>query len=192
MTGDEIIALARADFGEAAPLTISADTSKEYLNRAQYELFQDLPPERQKANLLEEAVTATTGQGTITNTWDRIVEVYVNDVPAAPVGREVISNADYGTLFAPSIPVFHIDNSHVWVRPVGGTVKVVHLNPPNRITDTTVAVTSFREQWHRAMAFLITSYMYAQEEDTPQAAHYRAEYTQYIAGQLQQSSEESE
>lgn len=191
MTGNEILALARASFGERSELTVLNTEALEYLNSALQELYNDLPPERMKERLVETAVVMAANRGPITNTWDRVVEVYVNDKPAIQVPKEVIQNADYGNLFTPSVGIFHLDNSYVWVRP-SGTVKIVHLTPPAELVtlDLTAELAAFSRVWHPALAHLVTSYMYAQEEDQTQAQHYRGEYSQQILGLIQQMSEE--
>ncbi len=136
MTGDEIIALARANFGEETPLTVSEDTSLDYLNVAAQELYNDLPPERMKNLLNEDEVVMASGQGPIDNTWDQVLEVYVDDVPAAMVPREVIGNADYNTLFAPHIPIFHADLSGIlpWPSSLLPTCMLRKRIPPRLLT----------------------------------------------------------
>lgn len=191
MTGDEIIALARANFGEETALTVSEQTSEDFVNAALQELYNDLPVERLKNLLTESTVTMASNKGPIDNAWDQVIEVYVDDLPAVMVPRDVIQNADHNSLFAPPIAICHVDNSHVWVRP-SGTVKIVHLDPPDAISDFTAEVTDFSELWHSAIAMLVTSYMYAQEEDSTQAQHYRSEYSQSLASLLQQMEKETE
>jgi hypothetical protein len=191
MTGDEIIALARANFGESSPLTVSVQTAKDFLNAALQELYNDLPPERMKNRLTESVVVMTANQGPVENTWDRIIEVYVDDVPALQVPKDVIPNADHNSMFSPPVAIFHVDDKYVWVRP-SGAVKIVHVEPPGIIANFSSEVSVFSELWHSALALLTTSYMYAQEEDVTQAQHYRGEYSQTIASLIQQMEVEAE
>lgn len=193
MTGDEIIALARAHFGEETAQTVSTDNALDYLNISLQELFNDLPPSRIRNRLAEDSVALVSGQGGILNTWDRIVEIYVDDNPGIVVPKGAIEAADYGTLFAPAIPIVHFDDSHIWVRPTGSTVKVVHLEPPTPVTEgnRTNELAEFDEKWHPALAFLVASYMYAQEEDQAQAGYYKSEYMQMLSNMSASAEEES-
>jgi len=187
VTGDEIIALARFHFGEETPNTVSTDTVKDFLNAALMELYEDLPTERLKHLISTDSLSLTAGKGELLNEWDKVLEVHVDGSPAILVGREIIHNIDYGqlNLFEPVIPLFHINESHVWVRPTGSTVEVVHLGPPDVINNFGQEVTAFEEQWHAALASLVASFMYAQEEDIQQAQHYRGDYQQRISSLLQ-------
>jgi hypothetical protein len=187
VTGDEIIALARSHYGEETPNIVSADMAKDFLNAALMELYEDLPTERLKHLISTDSLSLTAGKGEFPDEWDKILEVHVNGSPAILVGREVIHNTDYGqlNLFEPVIPIFHINESHVWVRPTGSTVEVVYLGPPDVIDNFESEVTVFEEQWHAALASLVASFMYAQEEDLQQAQQYRADYQQRISSLLQ-------
>lgn len=182
MTGDEIINLARIHYGEETPNVVSSDSAKSFLNSAIMELYEDLPAERKKNLITTDTVSLTSGSGIIDDTWDKVLEVYANGVPAYLVSREVIYNSAYGqqNLFESVVPIFYIDDTQVWVRPDNATVDVVHIDPPVPIANFEGEVTAFDEQWHPALAFLVASYMYAQEEDVVQAQHYRAEYQQRL------------
>lgn len=190
MTGDEIIALARANFGEASPNTVSVQTAKDFLNSALQELYNDLPSSRMKNLIAEDSVALTSGQGLVVNTYDQVLEVYVDSLPAIQVPREVIRNSDHNDLFTSPVPIFYVDEKNLWVRPTTGLAKIVHLDPPGVIADFTQEVSVFAELWHPALALLVTSYLYAQEEDTTQAAHYRGEYSHTLTNLMQGVQEE--
>lgn len=181
MTGDEVIALAREFFGEPTANTVSTTAAKDYLNTALLELYNDLPPNRMRDRLSVDSVALTTGQGSIPNTWDRIVDIYVNDIPTFLVDRHVVYSAQELTYFEPSVPIAHFNEESLWIAPMAaGTVKVVHLEPPTLIATTSDEITEFKEQWHKALALLIASYMYAQEEDSAQAQYFKGEYQQML------------
>lgn len=182
MTPTEIITLARSHFGEPTPLTVDADTARDYLNASIRELYEDLPPDRLKGLLTEESVTLTAGEGDIDPTWDKIVELYVDGLPAHAVGRESIAHNDYNQFFESPVPIFHLDDSHVWVRPTTSTVEVVHIDPPAELVeaDDDVEFTDIEDIWHPALADLVAMYMYAQEEDAQQSELYRNAYQQKL------------
>lgn len=192
MTGDEIIALARASFGEAQPLTVSADNAKKYLNASLKELYEDLPPDRMKNLISTSSVAIVSGKGLVSDTFDKLLEVYVDDIPALQVSKSIIRGWDYGTLFQTEVPIFHWDTENLWVRPPLGAISVVHLDPPNPISNFTLEVSAFDNVFHEALAALVASKMYAQEEDATQAQHYRQEYLHSITSILETQGSEEE
>lgn len=182
MTPAEIITLARAQFGEETALTVSDDTARAFLNAALMEVYEDVNSPRLKNLLVEENVALTSGQGNVLDTWDKVVELYVYGLPAHPVAREVIQAYDYNEYYESPVPIFYVDDSHIWVRPTAATVQVVYINPPSEVTAGNEATeyTDIEEPFHAALADLVTSMMYAQEEDTPQAEWYRNSYQQRL------------
>ena len=190
MTPAEIITLARTHFGELTALTVSVASARSYLNAAIKELYEDLPVDRLKPLLNDEAISLTAGKGDIPSNLDRVVEVYVDNIPAVAVPREVITTSDYGNLFAPAFPVIHIDSSHIWVRPVStNTVAITYLQAPTVITagNEGSEITEIPVPFHESLSYLVASYMYAQEEDVQQAQWYRNEYMNRLMSLSQQA-----
>lgn len=178
MTPQEIIALARAQFGEANALTVTATTARDFLNAAIKETYEDLPPSRLKNLISETTVTLTAGKGSVLATWDKILEVYADNIPCMMVSREVIHQHDYSQFFASPTPICHIDDKNVWVRPTTSTCKVLTLSIPTEVTSGNEGTeyTGLDKVWHPALADLVTAAMYAQEEDAAQADQYRKAY----------------
>lgn len=178
MTPVEIIALARAQFGEASAMSVSEVSARDFLNAAIVELYEDLPSDRLKGLLSVTSVSLTAGKGSIDPTWDKILEVYVDGAPASVVPRDTISHHDYNEFFESVVPITHIDDDSVWVRPTTGTCSVLHLDPPVEVTAANEGTeySSIDDIWHPALADLVTAAMYAQEEDVQQAEQYRSAY----------------
>lgn len=191
MTGDEIIALARQHFGEPTASSISTTQAKNFLNAAVQEMYGDLPVDRLRDLVEVSSLTFTDGQDDIPSTWDRVLAVYVGGVAAVAVSPETIQTSDTGAFFTALVPLYSLDTSHMWVRPVGGTVTVAHIDAPAEITNFTTEVTSFGVNWHPALASLVACYMYAQEEDAEQAQYYRNEYLAQVTSVSQQMEAES-
>ena len=186
MTPNEIIALARIHFGEPNPLTISSTDELVLFNESMREIYSDLPSDRLKSLISEDTVTITgDNRGPVDSSWDRVIEVYVNDRPAIQAPKETIRNSELSSYFAPAVPIFHVDEQYLWVRPheTGDVVKAVYLSPPSTVVtggrDT--EITEIHEAFHEAVALLLASYMYAQEEDLVQAQHYKGEYVSVIS-----------
>lgn len=186
MTPAEIIELARVHFGEETASSVSADSALKFLNEAQQELYQDLPPDRMKSLVQEASVATVDNQGVIVATWDKILDIYVDEIPAVQVSKEIIRNADRN-LFGPPIPVWYRDEKYVWVRPSGDLLVIFLQSPDDLVTgDLETELDSFDKIFHPALADLVAAYMYAQEEDGVQAQHYRAEYVGKISSVTEQ------
>lgn len=183
MTPDEIVELARVQFGEETALTVTDESAREFFNAAVMELYEDLPPDRMKPLMTTQSVALTSGKGDVVDTWDKILAVYVDGVPAHAIPRQAIQAHDYSQFFESPVPVFHLDDTHIWVRPTGSTCELVTIDPPSTIDTSTgddTEYTDFENIWHTALADLITSYMYAQEEDAQQAQLYYNAYSQKL------------
>lgn len=179
MTGADIITLARLHFGESTPLTIPADREADLLNTAVQELYKDLPIEKLRHLVTTDNVALTDGRGDLPSTWDTVVAVYLDGVPSVQVSTDVIRATELGPFYQPMVPVYAVDNNYLWVVPTG-TVTVSHVDPPAEITDLALEVDAFPGQYHELLSSLVTSYMYAQEEDVQQAGYYRSEYQQQL------------
>ncbi len=193
MTPAEIIVLARSLFGEVQPNTVTEEQTREYLSAALREIWSDLPSDNLKPLLTREPISINGGIGDISENWNRIIEVYVDDQPALQVAREVITSADFGDLFAPGFPIYHMDEQKIFVRPANaGNVDIIHVEAPTRITEANEGdvLEEIPKVYHEALAFLTASYMYLQEEDAGQAQAFRAEYTNKITSISQQLAAE--
>lgn len=181
MTGDEVIALARFYFGEETALTVPTAREADLLNSALLELYRDLPVDKLRHLLSTDSVALTNGRGDLPTTWDTVVSVYLDGISAVQVTTDVIRATELGDFWLPLVPVFALDNNYLWVVP-NGSVEVSHIDPPAEVTDTSATLDSaFPEQYHTALAALMASYMYAQEEDIQQSGYYREEYMQQLA-----------
>lgn len=183
MSPDEIVALARVQFGEETALTVSDESAYEFFNMAVMDMYEDLPPDRLKPLMTTESIILTSGKGDIDDAWDKILEVYVDSKPSQAVPRPVIQSHDYSEYFTSPVPIYYLDDTHIWVRPEGSTCEVVVLNPPSLVDTATgdaTDYTDFDDIWHTALADLVTSYMYAQEEDAQQASLYYNSYSQKL------------
>lgn len=192
MTGTEIIALALLHYGDSGSTYVSATDALQYLNEASLELYGDLPP-AYLVNLMTATAELTNAGGAIPidDAWDKIVEVYVEDTPAVQVTYDVIASADFNDYFSPSTPIYHVDTSTIWVRPVASGVIVTYLSPPSEITDASLEITDLDPIWHPVLAVLMASYMYAQEEDSQQAQHYKTIYQQKLTSFSMSNAEQS-
>lgn len=193
MTGDEVIELARFYYGEETANVVGEEEAKSLLNAALLEMYEDLPTARLKHLISEDSVSLTSGRTDVMDTWDKVLEVYVEGAPAFPVSREIIHNTRYGqeNLFTGVVPYFYADDHQLWVVPEDSTdVDVVYLSPPTLINQFTEEVDAFPEQFHPALASLVAAYMYAHEEDAAQAQHYRNDYQQRLVSMTQPTGEE--
>lgn len=192
MTGVEVIELARALFGEIEPNSVTEGQARDYLSAALRELWVDLPASDLRGLIESNSLTLTSGKAPIDSSWERILEVYVDGIPALQVNREVIANTDFGTFFAPGVPIYHIDESNVFVRPdSASSAELFYLPPPPRVTSVNETdELDIAQGFQEAAAFLTASYMYAQEEDAAQAQLFRSEYTNRIMSVSQQAASE--
>lgn len=188
MTPVQIIALARIQYGETDPNTVTANAARDFLNSAVKELYEDLPPSRLKNLLTQAAVVLTSGRGDVLTTWDKVVDLYVDNTPAIQVSREAIFQHDYSQYFSSPVPIFHVDDKYIWVRPTASTCHITFLAPPAAITagNEGVEFTGLDAVFHPALADLTTSFMYSQEEDVQQAELYRNAYQQKLGMLLAQ------
>lgn len=176
MTGDDIIAEARRNFGETTALTLTDPDFQRWVNTAQREVYSLLPLNEVDVLAETTTVTLTSGKGDLPPTLDRLLSVTVADVPAYPVPLETIQAFDASPYFTPYAPAFTQDGESIWARSAAGnptSVTVTHVDPPAEITDFTAEVAL--PKWHAVIVLLVTALAYAQEEDKGQAQHYRNE-----------------
>lgn len=174
MTGDEIIAEARTNFGETTELTVLTTTFENYVNTALRELYSLLSIAELEVLAQDSTVTVTAGKGPLPAELDHMLSVSVGGAPAQMVPIDVISTIDRSAFFETFVPVAASDGETLWVRPSATASAVVtHIDPPATITDFTADVAL--PKWHAALVLFVTAFAYAQEEDKGQAQHYRNE-----------------
>lgn len=190
MTPQEVIQRARGHFGEDTALTVQDVTFREWVTDALRELYNDLPAEEVRPLITEESVSLDTdadsvgdGRGTIPDTWDRVLNVKIDGVPALRQRPETIRHIDSNQFFAPTQKVWALLDKTLLVRPKGDlSVMVTHQDPPTKITATTETneITEVNKRWHIALVHLVASYAYQQEEDHESAAAYKRRYQDLV------------
>lgn len=189
MTPNEIVTLARTQFGEATALTISDATFQAWVNQALRELYTDVRPDLLRDLITEDdVVTAPSGNALIPPEWDRIMEVV--DPAGTPLYRvdpEVITFIDAtatNPFMVPPVGSYALVGQRLSVRPKStANVTVQHQDPPAAIdfgTDGDNPLTVVEEHWHAPLVHLVTSYAYQQEEDHNAAAHWRGRYASLV------------
>lgn len=175
MTGNEIIAEARLNFGEVTALTLSDADFEGWVNTALFELYELLNLSELEVLAQTSAVTLTSGKGPLPPDLDHLLSVQVDGAPAHLLGLEVPSIVDANPYLQPYAFVATHDGETLWVRGAGSpaSADVTYVAPPDRITDFTQAVVL--PKWHPVIVLLTTALAYAQEEDKGQAQHYRNE-----------------
>ena len=181
MTGDEIIAQARLNFGEREAATLTDPEFEKWLNDALQELYRTLylvlPDEELKFFLEESTETLVNGATSIPETWDRIADVRVEGNSITYLLPEHFPRIDSGKYFIPLVPVWTIHTDRIWVRPDDTPeIEVSYLERPSPITQFDTELTKVPHDWHPSLVWLVTSYAYAQEEDLQQAEHYRSRF----------------
>lgn len=184
MTGDDIIALAQLHFGESGGGTLTGPNFQDFLNAAIQELYNLMPNDAMKEQIQEALVSVnTSGIGDIPGTVERILGV--KDLTSAssllmqvsPEMIRAIDASDYNKPGHSTHAVFAIMRDKLYIRPkptVTQNFPVVHISPPAPITNFTLEVTALSAQYHQALAYLVASYAYAQEEDVQQGDYYRS------------------
>jgi hypothetical protein len=185
VTPAEIISLARRQFGESEALTITDVTFQDWLNLALKELYTDLHPDLLRNLIGEDPLTLTAGTVTLPAEWDRVREVLRSDgTPLFHVPPEVITfiDATAGNPFmVPMVGAYSRVGQRLAVRPTSITEVIVqHQDPPAPVVfpgGATSELTAVSAHWHAALAHLVTSYAYQQEEDHNASAHWRSRYS---------------
>lgn len=176
MTGTEIIAQARLNFGETTALTLQDVDFEGWLATALGELYELLPADE----LLPLAETTSvpldaTGNGTLPADLDRLLSAAQGGTPITEVTTAWVQAIDVNPFYAPVQRVFATDGENLWVRgpEVGVAVDVTHIDPP--AAPTLLGSEVVLPKWHPALVLFVTAFAYAQEEDKGQAQHYRNE-----------------
>lgn len=176
MTGDEIVAEARLNFGELTALTIQDADLERWVNTALREVYSLLPVTELEVLAETSAVALTSGKGDLPAELDHLLSVAVNGTPAHPVPLEAVQAMDSNPYLAPYVPVFTQDGEALWAREQAGSpasVDVTFIKPPAEVSNFASEVVL--PKWHAAVVLLVTALAYAQEEDKGQAQHYRNE-----------------
>ncbi len=174
MTGDQIRAEARANFGEPTAVSLADATVNSYINTALRELYNLLPLAELEVLAVDTTVALSAGKGKLPVKHDHLLAVSVAGVGAQVVPLDVISTIDRSAFFETFVPVAASDGENLWVRPTShANCIVTEILPPADITDFTLAV--ILPKWHAVLVLFTTAFAYAQEEDKGQAQHYRNE-----------------
>lgn len=175
LTGTEVIAEARRNFGETTALTLQDTDFQRWVNTALRELYEILPLPELVVLAETSPVTLIAGKGDLPSTLDHLLGVEVGGVSAIEAPRGAVEAIDANPYFVPFRHVFASDGEHLWVRgpSTPATVDVTFIQPPAKITDLAAAVVL--PKWHAPLVLLVTALAYAQEEDKGQAQHYRNE-----------------
>lgn len=184
MTPDAIITMARIQYGEPVALIVSDESFEAWLNAAIKEAYNDLPAESMRRVVVSTEVALTAGVGDIPSEWDRIHDVTFAGAAIPRVDPESIVLISTNPFLEPFTPVYSITGTEIIVRPTTVTeVRVVHQEPPADIdftADGDSELTTVDPRWHPALAHLVTSYAYQQEEDHNAAAHWRGRYAAQV------------
>lgn len=185
ITPNEVIKRARTQFGEEVALTATATNFQEWVNNALLELYDDLPPSELRQLITETSVSLTDGEGSVPDTWDRVIDVKTDDgVPLLRLRPETVRHIDSNQFFTPSQTVWALLDSTILVRPTSvSSVLATHQDPPTTLefpADEDTEITEVNKRWHIALVHLVTSYAYQREEDHNAAAHWRSRYNQLV------------
>lgn len=175
MTGDQILAEVRLNFGEATALTLTDADIQGWINTALFELYELLPLAELEVLAETATVALTNGKGPLPADLDHLLSVQVGDSAAQLVPTEVPALVDVNPYMTPYVFVAATDGETLWIRGFTepATADVTFIAPPDRITDFTASV--ILPKWHPVVVLFATGFAYAQEEDKGQAQHYRNE-----------------
>lgn len=189
MTGNEIIAQVRRNYGDADVNFIPDAALEGWLNQAVQEVYTFLPPSDMRECIESDsvAINASTGRGTIPDTWDHIVSVYGStdgELIRLP-SHFTNSMANLSAYFTPDAGGYAIDGNQLLVTPFDiGTVTVQYLAQPDEITDFSSEVAGVPTRYHPTLVDWVTSLAYASEEDAQQASFYANRAQAALRGRL--------
>ena len=175
MTGNDIIAEARLNFGEPTALTLTDTDFQKWVNTALFELYELLNLSELEVLAETSTVTLTDGKGPLPADLDHMLSVQVANTPVHILGMDAPSVIDQNPYMAPYVFIGTTDGETLWIRGVTepATADVTYIAPPDRITDFDQTVVL--PKWHPVIVLFTTAFAYAQEEDKGQAQHYRNE-----------------
>lgn len=185
MTGTELIALIRRDFGELEELTVTDEAIERWVNQALQTLYQFLPLDELRPLWDSRLLVLEDGEVEVNETDDRIIAVTVDDTPVMQVSLDVIQNIDISPLFVPLTPVWARETRKLWVRPKDiEEVTLTHVDPPTPISDFSQELDWPPRKWVGVLSDLTVSSAYAQEEDVEQASWYYQRALQRIGEEV--------
>jgi hypothetical protein len=174
MTGNDIIAEARRNFGETTTLTLTDVDFQRWVNTALRNLYALLPLPELEVLAQESTVPLVAGRGPLPATLDHMLSVMVDGVPAEIVPMNTVQVIDRNPFFDTFVPIATTDGENLWVRPATApAADITYIAPPPAITNFSAPVVL--PKWTSALVLFTTAFAYAQEEDKGQAQHYRNE-----------------
>lgn len=190
MNAYEVIQAAKEHFGETAAPLYDDDVWESWFKQALIDIYRDLAPEYWRQRISNTSVALTAGGGDIPDTVDVILDVRLaNGAALTNIGAQAIHQIDGNEYQVPPVdaPAFAVQGKRLLVRPeeAASSVDVMHQTPVDDSTFTfasnetdlaTDVGVGLPERFHSLLAYKVTSYAYAQEEDLEQAAWYGGLY----------------
>lgn len=190
MTGDEVVALVRENYGDADNNFLDTADIESWVNEALQQVYNFLPAGDMREVVNETAIALTSGRGDIPSTWDKVVSIYTtSEGELVPMPSHITNsiqafggNIDY---FTPDVAGYSIDGNEILVTPnTISSVTAQYLVQPDEITDFTAEITSIPHRYHFVLGDWATSLAYAAEEDIEQASYYQSRAERSIASRL--------
>lgn len=183
MTGDEILDIVRANYGDTDNNFLTTAALQDWLNLAVQEVYSLIPAGEMRQVTQEAAVALTSGRGDIPSTWDKILSVYEAEGELVQVPSHVANaQQNLSSFFVPDVHVYAIDGNEIMVVPTSvASVTVQYTVEPAEITNFTAEISGLPTRFHPALADLVTSYAYASEEDLEQSGAYRGNALTFIS-----------
>lgn len=175
MTGDEIVAQVRVNYGDADNNYLSDAEIKTWLNQAVQDLYTILPDTDIRDATQEATISLTSGRGDLPSTWDRLISVYSTNGELVLVPSHVTQAANnLGSYFVPDVEVYSIDGNEISVQPLTvASVTAQYTQEPAEITVFTTEITDIPRRYHGVLTDMTTALAYASEEDAEQYALYQ-------------------
>lgn len=173
MTGEQVIAVIRANYGDADNNYLATADLQQWVNQGVRDVYNLLPPGDPRDSIEQDTVTLTSGRGDLPDSWDRIVSVFTADGEAIQVPSSVAEvGVNLGAYFVPDVTTYAIDGNEIVVTPTTEpSVTVQYTVEPTDLTDFTNQIPLPR-RYHTVVADIATSLAYASEEDAEQATWY--------------------
>lgn len=190
MTGDELVAIVRENYGDADNNFLDTAAIKDWINEAIQQVYTFLPAGDMREVVNETSISLTSGRGDIPSTWDKVVSIYTTDEGELVEMPSHITNAvdafgsstDY---FTPDIAGYSLDGNEILVTPATiSSVTAQYLVEPDEVTTFTSEITGIPLRYHFAVADWATSLAYASEEDMEQASFYQTRAERALASRL--------
>lgn len=189
MTGNEVIALVRANYGDAANNFLGTTDLQSWLNQALQEVYTFLPSGDMREVVQQSAIALTSGRGDIPSTWDRVVSIFTAALGEAINMPSHVINAQrsLSDFFIPDAFGFSIDGNEILVTPDTVTsVTAQYLVQPTKITNFASEIAGIPTRYHPMLVDWTTSLAYASEEDVQQASFYADRARAAVQSRFQQ------